>query len=239
MSDSSHVEIRKSRSACKDIQNADDKRKNRNDKARRLGDGHCVHTQKFKPESADAIPEQIENHQDTGVFFLIVSLPHPHAENRADSVPHSLVEECCAEPVSAAACPNVIIDNLQKFSFDSARIGYVHAEREELQRLVRDRKSERLLVDEVAPSAYDLTDENGHYDEVDDVEIVGLFFVTEREKHRAEKSAHESADYGYAALPNGNDIDEFIPAFESVVSEIFVCARNDVQKSCKYDCKRN
>ena len=170
---------------------------------------------------------------------MIVFLPHKHAENRAYRVPNALVEKGCAEPVSAAARLDMRINDALERVLDAARVGDVHAEREELQRFVRDGQAECFLVYEIAPSAHDLTYEYGNDYEVDDVQKVGFFFVAKREEHRAQKAAHEAADYGYAALPNRDDVYEFIPAFETVVSEIFVRARNNVQKSCKDDCKRN
>ena len=225
----SDVEICKARRPCKDVQNADNKCQNRNDKACGFCDGHCVHTQKFKPESADAIPEQIENHQNTGILLLIISLPHPHAEDCADCVPNAFVEERRAKPVSAAARLNMRINDVSELAFHTAGIGDIHAEREELKSLVRDWQSKRLLIDEVAPSADNLTDKHGHYDEIDDVEKVGLLFVAKSEKYRAQKSAQKSADDGDTTLPNCDYIDEFVPAFKPVVAEILLCARENVQ----------
>ena len=63
--------------------------------------------------------------------------------------------------------------------------------------------------------------------------------MPEREKHRPEKTAEETAYYGDTALPYRYDIDEFVPAFQSVVSEIFVESRKNVQKTRKHYRKRN
>ena len=95
------------------------------------------------------------------------------------------------------------------------------------------------MIDEVAPSADNLTDKHGYYHEVDDVEVIGLLFVAQSEEYRAEQTAHETADNGYTALPYRNDMDELFPTVIAVVSEVFVPTRNAVQKSCKDDCKRN
>lgn len=68
----------------------------------------------------------------------------------------------------------MIVYDVVKLVRYTARTVDKHAEREKLKFGIGDWKSESLLIDEVAPSADNLTDKHGYYYEVDDVEIIGL-----------------------------------------------------------------
>ena len=97
------------------------------------------------------------------------------------------------------------------------------------------------MVDEIAHSAKELSNEKCRHNKVHDLTEVCLFAFANPEKNYTDKTAQNATDDGDATVPNCNHIDKGVSAVFFPVGgvEILLGTDHNVQQSCHDNCKGN
>ena len=156
------------------------------DQGDHLRDGHAAAedelrvAQRLHDGAHGAVAEQVACKGEAA--RLLFEFPHQYKQQREDDeVEHALIKE----------------EGVMPF----ARLFDEHGEGEPLQRLVGDFGAVYFLVDEVAPAADGLGEDDARHQAICHAEEIDL--VDEAEQHHAQRTADDPADDGKAAVAEG------------------------------------